>query len=173
MFAVLLKEIPKTIHNFSTKFTEFLKKLSYISLNLTDRKLYRMILQQQKYKRKRKPRRRRNFFQNLTWNYILYNRFFEKFAKIFLNGAFGAEFWALRAQNLAPQSPKYWGDRFSTVVPILGGTPRDANRGGRREAAPPPINDRLLVSLSPQKNGGWGSKIFGTKRPKFGAEGAV
>ena len=117
------RKYEKKFKSFSIKFTEFLKKLSYIFLNLTDGILYRIILQQLKYRIKREPRRRRNFFQNLTWNYVLCNRFFENFAKIFLNGAFGAEFWALRAQNLAPQSPKYWGDRFSTVGPILGAPP--------------------------------------------------
>ena len=41
--------------------------MSYIFLNLTDGILYRIILQQLKYRIKREPGRRRNLFQNLSW----------------------------------------------------------------------------------------------------------
>ena len=52
------------------------------------------------------------------------------------------------------------------------GADRDAQSGGgRRGAAPPPINGRLLVSLPPIDLG-VGDKILGAKRPKFGVEGA-
>lgn len=51
-----------------------------------------------------------------------------------------------------------------------GARGRNAQRGGRREAAP--INNRLPVCLSPNRFGVERGNILGAKRQKFGAVGA-
>ena len=47
---------------------------------------------------------------------IFKNKFFQNITKIFLNGAFGAEIWALRAQNFAPPNPRFYGGTDLLVI---------------------------------------------------------
>ena len=77
------------IHIF-TKCTDFLLKLSDISLNLTDAKIVESY-NNKKYKNKKR----------IPGGEISCNTFREKFAKMFSNGDFGADFWELCAKSIA------------------------------------------------------------------------
>jgi len=96
----------------------------------------------------------------------LCNRFFEKSAKIFLNGAFGAEFWALRAQNLAPPTAKILGGQVHYYGANIGGGLPPPQYWPHTSEPVLPIFCRLGARFD-------GPKIQRVLRAKMGAEGAV
>ena len=84
----------------------------------------------------------------------------------FLNGAFGTELWALRAQNIAPPTAKilvwgqYWGQR--PQCPQLNSPLVTLQYMAHTTEPVPPIFWRL-----------GGGQDFVREAPKFGAEGTV